>query len=40
MSYRETPLEIRVSSVGEECDLRIASVLKAGVVQCGVLKPV
>lgn len=40
MLYREAPIEIRIESIGEECDLRIAALLKSRGVECGLLKPV
>lgn len=39
MTYREAPIEIRVASVAEECDLRTASVLKARAVESGAIQP-
>lgn len=39
MSYREAPIDIKVASVADECDLRVAAVLKARAVQTGAIKP-
>lgn len=38
ISYRDAPIDIRIGSVGEECDIRVVALLKARGVECGLLK--